>query len=66
VQESPPGPTCGICLEHMGAGTSRQMWSATCGHIYCGGCLKSAVKATRKCPTCRKNLTVKQIHQVFL
>lgn len=63
---SPRGPNCGICMEKMGGDTSRPMYAGPCGHIYCKSCLVQAVQKTKKCPTCRKNLATKQLHQVFL
>ena len=63
---SPRGPSCGICMEKMGGDTTRPMYAGPCGHIYCKSCLFATVQRTKKCPTCRKNLATKQLHQVFL
>lgn len=61
-----PGPKCGICMESMGGSEGRQMASGSCGHVYCRECLLEAVKKQKKCPTCRKTMQPKQIHNVFL
>lgn len=65
-EPEPPGPKCGICLDPMGGATGKAMASGPCGHVYCRECLAGAVRAQKKCPTCRKNLKANQIHQVFL
>jgi hypothetical protein len=62
----PPGPKCGICMEAMGGGAPLRMWAGPCGHVYCHGCLVAAVKTHKRCPTCRKNLAVRQLHQVYI
>lgn len=35
-------------------------------HVFCDSCLRAAVKAQKRCPTCRKTIAVRQIHRVFL
>ena len=37
-----------------------------CRHVFCDTCLRAAVKAQKKCPTCRKNMACRQIHRVYL
>ncbi|NDW60396.1 hypothetical protein G0P98_28610, partial [Yangia sp. PrR004] len=37
-----------------------------CGHIFCQNCIKAAIQAQKKCPTCRKKLTAGQQHRVYL
>lgn len=61
---SPEGWTCPICLESKTA--VPEIMSTTCGHIFCGTCIRSAVRIHKKCPTCRKKLTAKQFHKIFL
>lgn len=62
-----PGPieikSCPICLEKLGA---EPVSSTICGHIFCSTCIKNCVKTQKKCPTCRKHLTSKMIHPLFL
>ncbi|MQM16382.1 hypothetical protein Taro_049338 [Colocasia esculenta] len=53
--------TCAICWGKMVDETS-----TICGHIFCQGCIKAAIQAQKKCPTCRRSLTMKNIHRVFL
>lgn len=43
-----------------------QLMSTTCGHVFCDKCIRSAVQLQRRCPTCRKKLSLKQLHAIFL
>lgn len=36
------------------------------GHVYCYDCLVEAVRAQKKCPTCRKGMQLRSIHKVFV
>ncbi|PRW56909.1 ubiquitin- ligase zinc ion binding [Chlorella sorokiniana] len=65
-EPEPEGPKCGICMESMGGSEGRQMASGTCGHVYCYDCLVEAVRAQKKCPTCRKGMQLRSIHKVFV
>ncbi|XP_078432893.1 uncharacterized protein LOC144704358 [Wolffia australiana] len=56
-----PSFTCNICW-----GTLLEETSTTCGHIFCLGCIKAAIQAQKKCPTCRRALTLKHIHRIYL
>lgn len=62
----PPPPveptfTCPICMC-----TLVEEASTKCGHIFCTKCIKAAIAAQNKCPTCRKKLTKKDIIRVYL
>ncbi|XP_033122496.1 E3 ubiquitin-protein ligase RNF4-like [Anneissia japonica] len=58
---------CPICMEsERQIKRRRQLVSTVCGHIFCNSCITNAVKTQHKCPTCRKKLTLKQFHQIFL
>jgi len=52
---------CTVCLGEM-----EKMSSTTCGHVFCWDCIRRAVATQQKCPTCRKKLTTKQIHRIYL
>lgn len=65
-EPEPEGPKCGICMEPMGGSEGRQMASGTCGHVYCYDCLVEALRAQKKCPTCRKGMQQRSIHKVFV
>ncbi|XWS31256.1 hypothetical protein CRYUN_Cryun23aG0061800 [Craigia yunnanensis] len=62
-QPPPKEPTfnCPICM-----GSLTEEMSTRCGHIFCKACIKAAIAAQGKCPTCRKRVTVKQLIRVFL
>ncbi|XP_021907118.1 E3 ubiquitin-protein ligase RNF4 [Carica papaya] len=64
----PPAPTlkeptftCPICM-----GPLTEEMSTRCGHIFCKGCIKTALATQSKCPTCRKRVIVKELIRVFL
>ncbi|GAQ79905.1 Zinc finger RING-type domain containing protein [Klebsormidium nitens] len=65
--EPPPKPdrevkfTCSICLENM-----KEEATTICGHIFCKQCILDSIKATKKCPTCRKKLSSKDVHRIYL
>jgi len=60
--------TCPICMDDdlMLKKRKRQLTSTMCGHVFCDRCIRNAVKMQSKCPTCRKKLTMKQLHPIFL
>ncbi|XP_004505743.1 uncharacterized protein [Cicer arietinum] len=65
--KKPPEPpkepvfSCPICM-----GPLVEEMSTRCGHIFCKTCIKAAISAQAKCPTCRKKITVKELIRVFL
>ncbi|CAK8576797.1 unnamed protein product [Lathyrus sativus] len=63
LPEPPKEPVfnCPICM-----GPLVEEMSTRCGHIFCKACIKSAISAQAKCPTCRKKITVKELIRVFL
>ncbi|XP_072394895.1 uncharacterized protein [Diabrotica undecimpunctata] len=57
-------PTCPVCFEVLG---DPVVAGATlCGHIFCMTCIKQVAKTSKKCPTCRKNVTLKKVHPLYL
>lgn len=60
--------TCPICMDDESTikRRKRQLTSTTCGHVFCDKCIRSAVQMQNKCPTCRKKLSLKQLHPIFL
>ncbi|KAL7154256.1 hypothetical protein ABFS83_04G222500 [Erythranthe nasuta] len=62
----PPPPkepvfSCAVCMGPLVEETSTK-----CGHIFCKGCIKAAIAAQSKCPTCRRKTTVKDLIRVYL
>jgi hypothetical protein len=52
---------CSICQFEM-----KEMTSTKCGHTFCEQCIKQAIRINKKCPTCRKTTTMKDLHRVYL
>ncbi|XP_073149227.1 uncharacterized protein [Henckelia pumila] len=59
----PKEPTfnCPICM-----GPLVEEMSTKCGHIFCKVCIRNAIAAQNKCPTCRGKITLKNIFRVYL
>lgn len=53
--------TCAICMDSM-----KEETSTICGHIFCRKCITSAIQFQKKCPTCRRKLSMHNIHRIFL
>lgn len=64
---NPPGQVnelnlnCPICMDSM-----KEETSTVCGHLFCNSCILSAIQFQKKCPTCRRKLTDKNIHRIYL
>lgn len=54
---------CPVCLENL---KNKQLISTICGHVFCKPCADNVIKTTKACPTCRKKLTSKRIHPLYL
>uniref|UniRef100_A0ACD5WIC0 Uncharacterized protein n=1 Tax=Avena sativa TaxID=4498 RepID=A0ACD5WIC0_AVESA len=63
MKEVPEEPkfSCPVCLHEMVDASS-----TLCGHIFCQECIRASIKAQKKCPTCRRKLTMKSFHRVYL
>ncbi|TQE12422.1 hypothetical protein C1H46_002075 [Malus baccata] len=68
TQPPPPPPppkeptfTCPICMAPL-----VEEMSTKCGHIFCKACIKAAIGAQGRCPTCRRKVTMKELIRVFL
>uniref|UniRef100_A0A5B6ZB79 RING-type domain-containing protein n=2 Tax=Davidia involucrata TaxID=16924 RepID=A0A5B6ZB79_DAVIN len=62
----PPPPkeptfSCPVCM-----GPLVEEMSTKCGHIFCKACIKTAIAAQSKCPTCRRKVTMKDTIRVYL
>ena len=60
---------CPICMETVQQfeKEGRQLTATRCGHIFCNVCIREAAKAQRKCPTCRKPVTLRGgFHELFI
>ncbi|XP_066944276.1 protein starmaker-like isoform X2 [Macrobrachium rosenbergii] len=63
-----PTITCLVCLDSVATinSSSRSLCSTVCGHVFCSACIKEVVKQRKQCPVCRKRLTKKQYHPLFI
>jgi len=52
---------CTICLSPLD-----DLTASVCGHVFCEGCIMQAIKVQGKCPICRRPLTERSIHPLFL
>jgi len=62
---------CPVCLDSFRdvKASGRQVMATTCGHVFCEECLQGVLNesaAGRKCPTCRKKLSARTIHPLFI
>ncbi|XP_069833423.1 E3 ubiquitin-protein ligase RNF4 [Dendropsophus ebraccatus] len=60
--------SCPICMDGYSEITQsgRLIVSTKCGHIFCSQCLRDALRNVTSCPTCRKKLTHKQYHPIYI
>ncbi|KAM9330329.1 E3 ubiquitin-protein ligase RNF4 [Gastrophryne carolinensis] len=60
--------SCPICIDGYSEiiRSGRLIVSTKCGHIFCSQCLRDALKHASTCPTCRKKLTPKQYHPIYI
>ncbi|XP_076308253.1 E3 ubiquitin-protein ligase RNF4-like isoform X1 [Tachypleus tridentatus] len=60
--------TCPVCFDSDTTIQSsyRQLVSTVCGHVFCNSCIYEAIRTTHSCPKCRKKLTLRQYHPIFL
>ncbi|KAG5567278.1 hypothetical protein RHGRI_002736 [Rhododendron griersonianum] len=66
VPPPPPPPKepifkCPICM-----GPFVEEMSTKCGHVFCKACIKAAIGAQGKCPTCRRKVTIKDTIRIYL
>lgn len=52
------------CLQIVDSG--RLVVSTKCGHVFCSQCLRDALTSSHTCPTCRKRLTRRQYHPLYI
>ncbi|XP_075117205.1 E3 ubiquitin-protein ligase RNF4 isoform X1 [Leptodactylus fuscus] len=60
--------SCPICMDGYSEilQSGRLFVSTKCGHIFCSQCIRDALKNVTSCPTCRKKLTHKQYHPIYV
>ncbi|XP_074529359.1 E3 ubiquitin-protein ligase RNF4 [Halichoeres trimaculatus] len=66
---SAPGTiSCPVCLDAYSeiVESGRLVVSTRCGHVFCSQCLRDALTSSHTCPTCRKRLTHRQYHPLYV
>uniref|UniRef100_A0A3Q3VV44 RING-type domain-containing protein n=1 Tax=Mola mola TaxID=94237 RepID=A0A3Q3VV44_MOLML len=60
--------SCPVCLDSYSEITEsgRLVVSTKCGHVFCSQCLRDALTSSHTCPTCRKRLTHRQYHPLYI
>uniref|UniRef100_A0A1A7XC93 Ring finger protein 4 n=1 Tax=Iconisemion striatum TaxID=60296 RepID=A0A1A7XC93_9TELE len=69
TSRSAPGLiSCPVCLDQYSeiVESGRLVVSTKCGHVFCSQCLRDALKSSHTCPTCRKKLTCRQYHPLYV
>ncbi|KLO08023.1 hypothetical protein SCHPADRAFT_624224 [Schizopora paradoxa] len=52
---------CPVCME-----TKQHLSSVPCGHLFCTACIKSALRADRRCPVCRSSARETDLRRIYL
>ncbi|KAM8870959.1 E3 ubiquitin-protein ligase RNF4-like isoform 1-T3 [Spinachia spinachia] len=66
---STPGTiSCPVCLDSYSeiVESRRLVVSTKCGHVFCRQCLRDSLTSSHTCPTCRKRLTHRQYHPLYI
>ncbi|XP_041652920.1 RING finger protein 4 isoform X2 [Cheilinus undulatus] len=66
---STPGTiSCPVCLDSYSeiVESGRLVVSTKCGHVFCSQCLRDSLTSSHTCPTCRKKLTHRQYHPLYI
>ncbi|XP_061469056.1 E3 ubiquitin-protein ligase RNF4-like [Rhineura floridana] len=60
--------SCPICMESYAeiVHGGRLIVSTKCGRIFCSQCLRDSLRHASSCPTCRKKLSQKQYHPIYI
>ncbi|XP_044973186.1 probable histone acetyltransferase HAC-like 1 [Hordeum vulgare subsp. vulgare] len=56
-----PKFNCPVCISEMVDASS-----TICGHIFCKKCIEASIRFQKKCPTCRRRLTMRNFHRIYL
>ncbi|XP_034036850.1 E3 ubiquitin-protein ligase RNF4 [Thalassophryne amazonica] len=65
---TPGTVSCPVCMDTYTeiVDSGRLVVSTKCGHIFCSKCLRDALRQSHTCPMCRKTLTHRQYHPIYL
>ena len=59
---------CPVCLESLKSikRSGANMVSTGCGHIFCSRCLPARLRASGRCPSCRRKIGAAEYHKIFI
>uniref|UniRef100_A0A3Q2YYQ3 Ring finger protein 4 n=1 Tax=Hippocampus comes TaxID=109280 RepID=A0A3Q2YYQ3_HIPCM len=65
---TPGTVSCPVCMDTYSemVESGRLVVSTKCGHVFCSQCLRDALRRSLTCPTCRKRLTPRQYHPLYI
>ncbi|KAF4013213.1 hypothetical protein G4228_004621 [Cervus hanglu yarkandensis] len=60
--------SCPICMDGYSeiVQNGRLIVSTECGHVFCSQCLRDSLKNANTCPTCRKKMSHKRYHPIYI
>ena len=61
LQGNQPEKKCPICFDVLNNPSV-----TLCGHVYCTECITTAARSTKQCPICRRKMTIKGFHPLYL
>ncbi|XP_072520134.1 E3 ubiquitin-protein ligase RNF4 [Salminus brasiliensis] len=68
ARSTPGAVSCPVCMDAYTEiiESGRLMVSTKCGHLFCSQCIRDSLARAHFCPTCRKKLTHKQYHPIYI
>ncbi|KAB5571026.1 hypothetical protein PDJAM_G00228160 [Pangasius djambal] len=68
ARSTPGAVSCPVCMDAYAEiiESGRLMVSTKCGHLFCSQCIRDSLARAHNCPTCRKKLTYKQYHPIYI
>lgn len=68
ARATPGTVSCPVCMDAYAEiiESGRLVVSTKCGHLFCSQCLRDSLTRSHTCPTCRKKLTSKQYHPIYI
>uniref|UniRef100_A0A6Q2YLS3 E3 ubiquitin-protein ligase RNF4 n=1 Tax=Esox lucius TaxID=8010 RepID=A0A6Q2YLS3_ESOLU len=68
ARSTPGTVSCPVCMDAYAeiVESGRLVVSTKCGHLFCSQCLRDSLSRSHTCPTCRKKLTHKQYHPIYI
>ncbi|XP_071755679.1 E3 ubiquitin-protein ligase RNF4 isoform X1 [Centroberyx gerrardi] len=68
ARATPGTISCPVCMDSYTeiVDTGRLVVSTKCGHVFCSQCLRDSLARSHTCPTCRKKLTHRQYHPIYI